>query len=38
VSTPKPARWWCVLLGDLRLEVLLALPHLMPTGWSGKDS
>jgi hypothetical protein len=26
-----------LLLGDLRLEVLLALPHLLPARWSGKD-
>ena len=27
----------CLLLGDLRLEVLV-LPHLLPARWSGKGS
>jgi hypothetical protein len=26
-----------LLLGDLRFKVLLALPHLLPARWSGKD-
>jgi hypothetical protein len=31
--------WWLgLLLGDLCLEVLLALPHLQPARWSRKDS
>jgi hypothetical protein len=29
---------WDLLLGDLGLEVLLGLPHLLPARWSGKGS
>jgi hypothetical protein len=36
-STPKPSGFG-LLLGDLRSEVLLALSHLLPARWSGKDS